>query len=198
MSTYGARARISAPSACATQPATARIIRPPSATRACLIRRSRPSSENTFSAARSRIWQVLRITMSAASGVATGAYPRGASTSAIRPLSYTFIWQPQVMTCRRLGVTRSDPLIDDAPLPHARTAGLGEREESSACRVGSSAAARGNLRGCVTLWQDMPASCQPLNADRAWQLGDGRKVRPAPAEAGGAAQLPCPIGIEQI
>ena len=28
--------------------------------------------------------------------------PAGARTSAMRALSYTFIWQPQVMTCRRL------------------------------------------------------------------------------------------------
>ena len=35
--------------------------------------RSRPSSENTFSAAFSRIWQVLKMTMSAPSGVSIGA-----------------------------------------------------------------------------------------------------------------------------
>ena len=40
----------------------------PAAARACLITRSRPSSENTFSSARSRMWQVLRMTMSASSG----------------------------------------------------------------------------------------------------------------------------------
>ena len=73
MSTYGARAKISAPSACATHPATASTIRPPAAARASFNTRSRPSSENTFSAAFSRIWQVFKITMSAPSGTAAGA-----------------------------------------------------------------------------------------------------------------------------
>ena len=62
-----------APSACATQPATARMVLRPAASRACLITRSRPSSQNTFSSARSRMWQVLRMTMSASSGTGVGA-----------------------------------------------------------------------------------------------------------------------------
>ena len=73
MSTQGLRAVISAPSAWATQPATASTIRPPSASFACFAPRSRPSSENSFSDAFSRMWQVLRITMSAPSGVSAGA-----------------------------------------------------------------------------------------------------------------------------
>ena len=62
---------ISAPSACATQPATAMIMSP--SVLATFSGRRRPSSENTFSSARSRIWQVLRMTMSAPSGVSDGA-----------------------------------------------------------------------------------------------------------------------------
>jgi hypothetical protein len=73
MSTQGDRAVISAPSAWATQPATASTIRPPAASFARFCSRSRPSSENSFSAAFSRMWQVLRITMSAPSGVSAGA-----------------------------------------------------------------------------------------------------------------------------
>ena len=38
-----------------------------------LASRSRPSSEKSFSVAFSRIWQVLRMTMSAPSGVSAGA-----------------------------------------------------------------------------------------------------------------------------
>jgi hypothetical protein len=73
MSTNGARARISAPSACATQPATARIIGSPRSPFCVFSGRRRPSSENTFSAAFSRMWQVLRMTISASSAVADGA-----------------------------------------------------------------------------------------------------------------------------
>jgi hypothetical protein len=72
MSTQGARAVISAPSAWATQPATASTIRPPAASRSRFSARSRPSSENSFSEAFSRMWQVLRMTMSAASGPSAG------------------------------------------------------------------------------------------------------------------------------
>ena len=64
-----ARARmISAPSAWATQPATATIMLPPVAPSRCFSRRIVPSSEKTFSAAFSRMWQVLRMTRSAPSG----------------------------------------------------------------------------------------------------------------------------------
>ena len=72
-STWGARRRISSPSAWATQPATASSIPPPCSARSCLKARSRPSSENTFSAAFSRMWQVLRITMSAPRGLSTAS-----------------------------------------------------------------------------------------------------------------------------
>ncbi len=60
---------ISAPSAWATQPATASTM----PGRASFIARSRPSSENSLSVAFSRMWQVLRMTMSAPSGASAGA-----------------------------------------------------------------------------------------------------------------------------
>ena len=63
---------ISSPSAWATQPATAMIMSPLGVL-AAFSGRSRPSSEKTFSVAFSRMWQVLRMTMSAPSGVSVRA-----------------------------------------------------------------------------------------------------------------------------
>ena len=59
--------------------------------------RQRPSSENTFSCAFSRIEQVLSRMTSASSGLSVSSIawcsPR---RSAMRELSYSFIWQPWV------------------------------------------------------------------------------------------------------
>ncbi len=73
MSTYGARARISAPSAWATQPATAMIMSRPSPRRAMLLLAQAAELAKTFSDAFSRIWQVLRMTMSASAASSAGA-----------------------------------------------------------------------------------------------------------------------------
>ena len=59
----------------------------------------RPSSENTFSWAFSRIEQVLNRITSASSTLSVGSMPCVAlSTSTILSESYSFIWQPYVLT----------------------------------------------------------------------------------------------------
>ena len=86
---------MAAPSWLATQPPT------PITTsgRARLKARQRPSWLNTFSAAFSRMEQVLSSSTSAAPGSSTGTAPwLSRSTSSIRDESYSFIWQPWVST----------------------------------------------------------------------------------------------------
>src|SRR5690348_3470762 len=93
-STYGARLTIASPSWDATHPPT------PISTRglACFSSFQRPSCENTFSCAFSRIEQVFtRITSASASFVVSSSPCASASTSAMRELSYSFIWQPWVL-----------------------------------------------------------------------------------------------------
>ena len=92
------------------------------------------------------------------------------------------------MTCRRLVATSPDPLIDDTPPSHDGTARRGEREESSACRVGSSATARGNLRWHTALWQDTPVSCQPVSDGRGQGIGCTQPVRCPPGTSGGSGR----------
>ena len=92
-STKGARAVIAAPSWLATQPPTPMTTCGLAALRA----RQRPSWLKTFSAAFSRMEQVLSSSTSAAAGSSTTAAPwLSRSTSAIRDESYSFIWQPWV------------------------------------------------------------------------------------------------------
>src|SRR5690348_4018170 len=92
-STYGARSTIAWPSCDATQPPT------PISTSglACLNSFQRPSCENTFSCAFSRIEQVFTRITSACDTSCVRTMPRSAaSTSSILRESYSFIWQPWV------------------------------------------------------------------------------------------------------
>ena len=145
-----------APSACATQPATARIMRPPAAALACFST-AQPAElgEHLLGRAVADMAGVEDHHVGAVRRRGSAHSRAGASTSAIRALSYTFIWQPQVMTCRRLGAARGMsavmprdrvPLISSqAPLVRTGKARGKEREEWSGGSGWSSAHGRGGL-----------------------------------------------------
>ncbi|MCY1550996.1 hypothetical protein D9M68_872930 [compost metagenome] len=84
---------MAAPSWLATQPPTPIT----SAGFCCFSERQAPSSENTFSWAFSRIEQVFSRITSASSGFSVSSRAWcSPSRSAMRELSYSFIWQPWV------------------------------------------------------------------------------------------------------
>ena len=97
-------ASISLPSAWATQPATARMVLWPAAARSVLNdAQAAELGEYLFP------WRVAYVAGVEDDHVGLGrrggrrVAPAGRARRPLRALSYTFIWQPQVMTCRRLG-----------------------------------------------------------------------------------------------
>ena len=90
----GMRLRSFSPSCCATHPATTSNIS--RRARFCLARR--PTSLRSFCSAFSRTLHVLRTTMSASASASTRRNPAPWSTSSMRCESWTFIWQPNVVT----------------------------------------------------------------------------------------------------
>src|SRR5690348_1048516 len=155
-STYGARSTIAAPSCEATQPPT------PISTSgfACLNSFQRPSCENTFSCAFSRIEQVFTRITSASATSCVRTMPRSAaSTSSILRESYSFIWQPWVWMNN----------FFDPGLAGAGVSGIGNAERAETRIVASPAAAgrRSQPRSVnAAAWQAPPAGahCRPMNA----------------------------------